>query len=263
MSRFPTPYHARSKRCSRCGKLRRPRPHGQQRPTTAGPSKLPLWLPPSVLGFAAGDWRIGPTGNPVLAPGGSISIGEDCCCCTSCCEPGTAPPQIEVNANLTPPAFWNDALGCGAGCLALDDVFLLDFHSVLLGNDAGGGAGTCVWRYCGEIDCDAFGGGTVPAPFMWQVGINSTGLACEAYASCTIGGEGATADCDDFSTYPPFTGTYGTYTWTADLPTDPDDCCDALSSPFTLDPPTTFSGSPGCNILNLASADITIQAVGC
>jgi hypothetical protein len=205
--------------------------------------------------FAAGDIRIGPTGNWVLGPGGDPSNGESCCCCLTCCDPGTSPPQLELDASAV---TMNPFIGCGAACPDFADVFLLDFRSINVGDTPGGfAASVCIWRYCGTLECDD----TVTYAFGWDVGIYSIGGFCKAIAIPWLGG-----DCDDFSAAG---GTDCSYS--ANLPTDPDDCCDALSSPLALvGTGTGLTGTiankdtaGGCEIQNIASNDITIQAVGC
>lgn len=230
--------------CPRCAKPRRK-----------------LWLPPRFRrGFA--DWRITGSGNPLLSDGGDINIstGDDCCCCETCCEEGTAPPQIELDASSLAGSM-DTFNGCTTACAAFADVFLLDFRNLRSTDDPEGlSAGICLWRYCDEFDCD----GTTVA-YGWDVGIFSTGLVCRAVAIPWIGG-----NCDDFE----MTGRGSTTAfYQIDLATDPDDCCDALSSPLTLDPnPAIGSGSGqivnidfagGCNIFNLPTTNITIQEVGC
>jgi hypothetical protein len=226
--------------CPRCGKRRRL-----------------LWLPPRFRrGFA--DWRITASGNPLIGDGGDINIstGDECCCCETCCEQGTAPPQLELDASgLT----MNTFSGCETGCADFADVFLLDFRNLRSSDDptGGPGAGFCVWRYCGTLDCVG-----TPVSFGWDCYIYSTGTSCRAQATPWIDNEG----CDDFE----LAEAGGTdASWFADLPTDPDDCCDALSSPFTLDSVTgsgsrqVVSLSAGCQFFNVLTSPITIQAVGC
>jgi hypothetical protein len=223
-------------RCQKCGKKRR----------------KGLWLPPR---FRRGSWTIR-NGVPLVVSG-TITESEDCCCCYSCCDEGTAPPQLELDATAL---VMNPIIGCATGCSVFADVFLLDFRSINLGTTPGSfGESVCVWRYCGETDCD-YGAGPVTTAFGWDVGIYSTGLNCEVGATPWLGG-----DCDDFGSL----GGSDAY-YRANLPTDPDDCCDALSSPLTLNDASAGAGATGnkdgaggCEILNIASNDITIQAVGC
>jgi hypothetical protein len=226
-------------RCDKCGKKRR----------------KGLWLPPR---FRRGSWTIR-AGVPVIVDG-TITEGEDCCCCLTCCDPGTSPPQLELDASgIT----MNPFIGCSAGCPDFADVFLLDFRSINTGTTPGGFAeSVCVWRYCGELTCDDGVLDPEVTAFGWDVGIYSIGGSCKAIAIPWLGG-----DCDDFSAAG---GTDADYS--GNLPTDPDDCCDALSSPLTLNDPQLGSGSignrnvtliGGCEIFNIASNDITIQAVGC
>lgn len=215
------------------------------------PKKM-LLLPTWGLGFAAP--RMAGTGIPAMFAAGQPSHGEDCCCCFTCCEPGTSPPQLELDATGI---VMNTFLGCGAGCAAFADVFLLDFRSVPTTTVHGSFVGACVWRYCGEAGCD-----DASYAFGWDVAIYSTGIFCRAIAIPWLGG-----DCDNFT---PSGGTDATYA--ADLPTSPDDCCDALASPLSMSGSASgLSGSivnkvpfaGGCEIFNIASNPISIQAVGC
>jgi hypothetical protein len=225
-------------RCHKCGKKRR----------------KGLWLPPR---FRRGSWTIR-NGVPLVVSG-TITESEDCCCCLTCCDVGTSPPQLELDASGITMDTFN---GCTTGCAAFADVFLLDFRSINVGTTPGGfGESVCIWRYCGETECD-YGAGAVATAFGWDVGIYSIGGSCKAIAIPWLGG-----DCDDFNN-PGFGTTDADYS--GNLPTDPDDCCDALSSPLTLNDPTAGAANignkdttGGCAIFNVSSNDITIQAVGC
>lgn len=215
------------------------------------PRRRGLWLPPR---FRRGSWTIR-NGVPLVVDG-TITENDECCCCLSCCDEGTAPPQLELDARGI---VMNPFLGCETGCNDFADLFLLDFRSVPITTVYGTTVGACLWRYCGTLACgDA---SPVATAFGWDVGIYSTGVACRAVAIPWLGG-----DCDDFS---PAGGTDSVYS--ASLPTDPDDCCDALASPLSL--AGTASGlagqignkdaTGGCEIFNIASNPITIWAVGC
>lgn len=211
-----------------------------------------LWLPRR---YRRGSWTIR-GGVPVIVDG-TITEGDDCCCCITCCSPGTSPPQLELDASAITP---NTLFGCGTDCGLFADVFMLDFRSTGVGDTPGNApTGVCIWRYCGDtLDC----AGT-PMQYGWDVYIRSSGLFCEAWAVPWLGGTG----CNDFNRAP--TGSDAWYL--ASLPTDPDDCCDALSSPLTLSPrggPSTASiassdGGGGCDLFNFLSTAVTIQAVGC
>lgn len=225
-------------RCQKCGKKRR----------------KGLWLPPR---YRRGAWTIR-NGVPLVVDG-TITENDECCCCLTCCDPGTNPPQLELDASgIT----MNPFIGCSAGCPDFADVFLLDFRSTLITTVFGSTVGICLWRYCGELTCDDGILDPEVTAFGWDVGIYSTGIFCEAIAIPWLGG-----DCDDFT---PAGGTDADYV--GNLPTDPDDCCDALSTPLTLTEPdlgSAFIGNRnvtiigGCEIFNAASNPITIQAVGC
>ena len=210
------------------------------------------------MGFAAP--RMTGTGRPLMYATGQPSHGTDCCCCITCCEPGTSPPQIELDASAI---SMNTFSGCKTACALFADVFLLDFRSTRVGDTPGDvPTGTCLWRYCGElIDCTD---GGFLSYWGWDVYIRSSGLFCEAWAVPWIGGTG----CNDFNRAP----TGSTAVWTANLPTDPDDCCDALASPLTLLPTgvsvsadilNSDPGAGGCQVFNYLSNNVTIQAVGC